>query len=130
VTLKSPESITLEVQAESVPDSKLSAKIRSVPDGVAVFVGVGPEVGVPVAVGLGPEVGVRVGVVVNAAVAVGVLAVYVITSCGGLLPSREEKITSSVLSPTSTNVKVPFPDTSGVTLYSVQVFGEMAALLS
>ena len=60
---------------------------------------------VGVRVGVGPEdwVGVRVGEA--AMVAVGVLdEVNVITSCGGLLPSREENTTLSLLSPASTKL--------------------------
>src|SRR5215216_2580112 len=62
--------------------------------------------GVLVRVGDGPEVGVRVGVFGDAGVAVGVfaLALNVITNCGRLVASREAKITSSLLSPTSTKL--------------------------
>src|SRR5688572_31392119 len=52
------------------------------------------------------------------------------TSCGELLPSRAENQTSSLLSPASTKLKVPFPATSEVTLYSTQVFISMDPLLS
>ena len=76
--------MVLDVQAEKLPDSKLSAKIRSDPLGVLVgvdaFVGVGVAVavcvGVLVGVGEGPavfvEVAVGVGVLVEVFVGVGV----------------------------------------------------------
>src|SRR5687767_16033333 len=67
VTLRSPRSIMLEDQAEKLPDSKPSAKIKSEGDGVGVRVGEGPGAGVfvldgvlvrvKVAVGDVPEVG-------------------------------------------------------------------------
>src|SRR6266545_6034498 len=50
LTLRSPPSMTLEVQAERLPDSKPSAKIRSVTCGVLVGVGEGPGVNVGVGV--------------------------------------------------------------------------------
>src|SRR5215217_1843850 len=49
VTLKSPPSVTLEVQEEKLPDSKPSEKIESMLEGVLVGVGVEP----PVLVGVG-----------------------------------------------------------------------------
>src|SRR6185503_7793580 len=70
LTLRSPRSLLLEVQAARLPDSKPSAKIKSVTGlvgvGVKVIVGVGegPGVGVFVRVkvavgdGAGPEEGV------------------------------------------------------------------------
>ena len=95
-----------------MPDSNPSAKIKSEEEGglvavapeggVLVRVAVGPEDGVLVRVGEGPAVGVRVGVFTAAAVAVVVLVLTVIANCGGLLPSREEKSTLSLLSPIST----------------------------
>src|SRR5688572_4457764 len=60
LTLRSPASLLLEVQAKRLPDSKPSAKIRSEVDGVFVIVGVGVIVGVFVGVGEGPAVGVFV----------------------------------------------------------------------
>ena len=86
LTLKSPRSMVLDVQAEKLPDSKPSAKIGSDPLGVlvgvdvgpAVFVGVGVKVGVDVLVGVGEgpavfvEVAVGVGVLVEVFVGVGV----------------------------------------------------------
>jgi hypothetical protein len=78
LTLKSPLSVLLADQAERLPDSKPSAKIKSggvdVGEGtkvaVDVKVGLGVLVGVKVAVGM--IVGVKVGVDVNAGVLVGV----------------------------------------------------------
>jgi hypothetical protein len=49
VTLKSPPSVVIDVQAEKFPDSKLSAKIRSL-SGVLVDVAVAVLVGVDVVV--------------------------------------------------------------------------------
>src|SRR6185503_9007359 len=58
LTLRSPRSMLLDVQAERLPDSNPSAKIRSVTCGVFVGVGEGPGVdvfvGVKVAVGVVP----------------------------------------------------------------------------
>src|SRR6266545_1346457 len=68
LTLRSPALVLLDDQADRLPDSKPSAKIRSAEFGVGVFVAVGVGVFVPPAVG----VGVRVGVGVFAAVGVGV----------------------------------------------------------
>src|SRR4026209_823096 len=68
LTLRSPRSLALVVQADKVPDSKPSAKIRSGSALVAVRVGVnvgvdeGPTVGVKVGVSEGRAVGVSVGV--------------------------------------------------------------------
>ena len=62
LTLRSPPSVVFDDQAEKLPDSKLSAKIRSDEAGVEVRVAVGPGVDVRVAVGAGPDVGVRVAV--------------------------------------------------------------------
>src|SRR6266542_4781893 len=50
LTVRSPASMTLEVQADRLPDSKPSAKIRSVTWGVLVGVGDGPGVNVGVGV--------------------------------------------------------------------------------
>src|SRR6185503_15803718 len=63
---------------------------------------------------------------------VGVLVpgIKVMTSCGGLLPSRAENVTLSLLSPASRKLNVPFPLTSEVTLYSTQVLVLMSPLLS
>src|SRR5688572_30342190 len=61
VTLRSPRSIVLDDQAEKLPDSKPSAKIRSEENGVGVRVGEGP----------GPGVFVLGGVLVRVKVAVG-----------------------------------------------------------
>ena len=72
LTLRSPWSVLLDDQAERLPDSKLSAKIRSDPFDVLVGVGVRVAVGVGVLVGVGEgpilvavAVGVRVGVFVG-----------------------------------------------------------------
>ena len=68
LTLRSPTSVALNVQADKLPDSNPSVKIRSgtvlVAVGVRVNVGVdeGPTVGVSVGVAGGPTVGVNVGV--------------------------------------------------------------------
>src|SRR6266508_1267789 len=72
VTLRSPASVTLDDQAERLPDSKPSAKIRS--DSVLVWVGVfvGVAVGPP-GVGVLEGVGVLIGVGVMVGVGVGVL---------------------------------------------------------
>ena len=72
-----------------------------------VGVRVSVEVGVLVAVGVAdppPDVGVRVGVDMATLVAVGALELNVINSCGRLLPSREENLISSLLSPASTKL--------------------------
>src|SRR5687768_6068144 len=77
LTLRSPESVVLDVQAERLPDSNPSAKIKSDPGvGEGVCVAVGPP-GVLVAVGVFVIVGVGVNVAVGppgvfVAVAVGV----------------------------------------------------------
>ena len=71
------------------------------------------------------EVGVRVGVGVNV-----MLLIKVMTSCGAWLPWREEKLMPSVLSATSTKLKVPSAFTNEVTLYSTQVFVLILPLLS
>ena len=65
----------MEVQADKLPDSKLSAKIRSEPLDVFVDVGVLEGVGVLVGVGDGliALVGVRVKVAVGLGVLVGVI---------------------------------------------------------
>src|SRR4030095_7883215 len=77
VTLKSPEPVLADDQAEKLPLSKPSAKIRS--EALGVFVGVlvgvreGPTVGVRVTVGVavrvavGPDVGVPMAVEVRVA---------------------------------------------------------------
>src|SRR6266545_709220 len=80
LTLRSPALVLLDDQADRLPDSKPSAKIRSAEFGVGVFVAVGVGVFVPPAVGVGVLVGVgvfappavRVGVGVLVAVGVGV----------------------------------------------------------
>src|SRR6185503_4472565 len=78
VTLRSPRSLALVVQADRLPDSKPSAKMRSgsalVAVGVGVNVGVdeGPTVGVKVGVSEGPAVGVSVGVAEGPTVGVNV----------------------------------------------------------
>src|SRR5215217_2696966 len=71
LTLRSPPSVTEVDQIDRLPDSKLSAKIKS---GSGVFVGVDVNVavGVLVAVIVGVTVGVGVGVFVNNGVLVGV----------------------------------------------------------
>ena len=70
---------------------------------VDVFVNVGVDVDVAVSLAVGTFVVVTVAVDVNVAVAVSPLWV-VITSCGGVVPSREEKVTPSLLSATNANV--------------------------
>lgn len=80
---------------------------------------------VPVAV----AVGVLLGVVVAVKVGVNPLVVSTI-NCGGALPSREEKVTPSVLSATRANVYVPLLLTSDVTSYSTHVFVPKVPLLS
>ena len=63
LTLKSPRSVTLDVQAERLPDSNPLAKIRSVAS-VALGVDVMVAVGVNVNVGVRDIVPVREGVTV------------------------------------------------------------------
>ena len=76
LTLRSPTSVALNVQADKLPDSKPSAKIRSgtvlVAVGVRVNVGVdeGPTVGVSVGVDEGSSVGVSLGMGVSLGVGV------------------------------------------------------------
>jgi hypothetical protein len=80
LTLRSPASVLLPVQAERLPVSNPSAKITSVLPGVLVDVGVLEGVDVEVAVAVGVIVGVfvdvgdgpAVGVDVTVEVAVGV----------------------------------------------------------
>ena len=66
LTLRSPRSMLLDVQADRLPASKPSAKIRSDEPGVFVAVDVavlvGVLVGVPVAITVDVFVGVFVGV--------------------------------------------------------------------
>lgn len=77
LTLKSPRSVVLDVQAKKLPDSNPSAKIKSdepgvfVAVGVDVAVGVNVLVGVSVGVGEGPNVLVAVAVAVSVGVGVG-----------------------------------------------------------
>jgi len=98
---------------------------------VPVAVGVFGGVNVDVALGVSVEVAVRVNVAVAADVEVAVDTPWVvITSCGGVAPSREEKVTPSLLSATSANVYVPLPLTKEVTLYSTHVLVPNAPLLS
>ena len=98
---------------------------------VAVPVAMGVLVGVVVRVALGVDVEVRVNVAVAAGAEVAVETPWVIiTSCGGVAPSREEKVTPSLLSATSANVYVPLPFTKEVTLYSTHVLVPNAPLLS
>src|SRR5919199_4036740 len=52
------------------------------------------------------------------------------TNCGGVEPSREEKVTPSLLSATNAKVYVPFPLTNVVTSYSTQELVAIAPLLS
>src|SRR5215212_3987654 len=88
-------------------------------------------VNVDVALGVSVEVAVRVNVAVAPGVEVAVDTPWVvITSCGGVAPSREEKVTPSLLSATSANVYVPLPLTKEVTLYSTHVLVPNAPLLS
>ena len=61
LTLRSPRSVLLDVQAERSPDSNPSAKIKSVvPVGLAVEVNVAVGVRVAVSVGVLVRVGVNV----------------------------------------------------------------------
>jgi len=105
--------------------------------GVNVFVDAGILVGVFVPVGVFVEVIVRVFVDVGVAIEMGVeviVAVRVLwvsmTNCGGVVPSREENVTPSVLSAKSAKVYVPLPVTKEVTLYSTHVLIPKAPLLS
>jgi len=75
ITLRSPASVVLDDQAERLPDSNPSAKIRSAtPVGLAVEVnvckGVAVAVGVSIAVGVLVRVGVDVGVNIKVGVEV------------------------------------------------------------
>src|SRR6185503_20904211 len=70
LTLRSPRSLLLDVQAEKLPDSNPSAKIRS--DTLDVFVAVGVRVKVGDGPGVKVDVGVGVRVGVNVAPGVGV----------------------------------------------------------
>ena len=92
-------------------------------------VAVGVRVGVAVPVTVGDGVDVRVTVEVDVGVPVSVLWV-VMTSCGGVVPSREENVTPSVLSATNANVYVPLPVIREVTLYSTHVLVPKAPWLS
>jgi hypothetical protein len=94
-----------------------------------ILVGVFVEVIVRVFVDVGVDVGVAVEVGVEVIVAVRVLWVST-TNCGGVVPSREENVTPSVLSATSAKVYVPLPVTREVTLYSTHVLVPKAPLLS
>src|SRR5688572_27038143 len=76
LTLRSPRSVLLADQAEKLPDSNPSAKIRSLTGGVLVGVGEGP--GVDVAVGVLVFVGV--GVFVDVLVGTGVLGLPMLIS--------------------------------------------------
>ncbi len=114
-----------------------------VTEGVIVIVGVRVAVAVAVCVAVDVFEGVLLGVTVdvdvcvevavavrvNVAVAVGPPWV-VTTSCGGVVPSRDEKVTPSFPSAIKTNVYVPLPDTNGVTSYSTHVFVPNAPALS
>ncbi len=85
LTLRSPESVVLDVQAERLPDSNPSAKIKSEDGvGVAEAVAVGPP-GVLVAVGVFVCVAVGVCVAVCEAVAVGPPGVCVAVAVGVLV---------------------------------------------
>ena len=103
LTVRSPESVVLDVHPDKSPDSKASAKIRST-DGVGdgVKVAVGPP-GVLVAVGVFVIVGVGVNVAVGppgvlVAVAVGVLVFVAV----GVLVGPDVGVAVGA---------VPFPDT-------------------
>jgi len=106
-----------------------------VTEGVIVLVSVRVAVDVCVAVDvfegvlLGVTVGVDVDVGVNVAVTVGPPWI-VTTSCGGIVPSRDEKVTPSFPSAIRANVYVPLAETNGVTLYSTHVFVPNAPALS
>jgi hypothetical protein len=102
---------------------------------VDVTVAVDVPVGVMVRVAVGVDVEVTVGVRVSVTVAVNVEVTgnplwVVMSSCGGVVPSREEKVTPSLLSATNANVYMPFPLTKELTLYSTQEFVAIAPLLS
>lgn len=96
---------------------------------VAVDVLVGVIVRVAVAVTVDDGVDVRVAIEVDVAVPVSTPWVSM-TSCGGVVPSREENVTPSVLSATNANVYVPFPLTNELTLYSTHVLVPKAPWLS
>jgi hypothetical protein len=96
---------------------------------VGILVGVFVEVIVRVFVGVGVDVSVAEEVGVEVIVAVRVLWVST-TNCGGVVPSREENVTPSVLSATSAKAYVPLPVTREVTLYSTHVLVPKAPLLS
>ena len=57
LTLRSPKSTVLDVHANKLPDSKLSAKIKSDEPGVLVIVGIIVAVAVGVCVGVFVEGG-------------------------------------------------------------------------
>ena len=114
----------VKVNVPPVPPEEVAVGLTAV--GVRVNVAVADRAIVGVRVGVGPEdcVGVRVGVAVDA------LEANVITSCGGLLPSREENSTLSLLSPSSTKLYVPLPVNKDVTSYSTQVLVAILPRLS
>src|ERR1044071_3496436 len=103
----------VKVKVPPVPPAEVAVGLTAV--GVRVNVAVADRAIVGVRVGVGPEGCVAV------FVDVGALAVNVTTNCGGLLPSREENITLSLLSPPRTKLYVPLPATRDVTSYSTQV---------
>ena len=96
---------------------------------VTVAIAEAVDVGVTVAVGVRLRVAVAVAVLVDVEVAVGALWIST-TNCGGVPPSRDEKVTPSVPSATKANVYVPLPVIREVTLYSTQEFVLIAPLLS
>ena len=111
--------------------------------GTGVSVGVGGEVGTggTVAEGSGMEVGdggmMEVAVGVGVLVAVGVLVTVGVCpgastshSSGRKSPSRELKVTLSLLSGRNTKLKRPLPVMWAVTLYSTQLFDPIAPTLS
>ena len=102
LTLKSPPSVLFSVQADRLPDSKPSEKIRSDALGVLVGVGVRVSVGVGVLVGVSPGVGVLLGVGVSVGVGEGPsVGVSVGVAVGvGLTPMQLALPTSVKVCPT------------------------------
>jgi hypothetical protein len=127
------DSVGLAVGVGVSVNSGVSVLLTIVAVGVSVVIGVCDGVavagGVFVNVGVDVLAGVSVGVAVKVAVPVGPPSVST-TSCGGAVPSREEKVTPSGLSATKAKVYVPFPLTREVTSYSTHVFVPKAPLLS
>ena len=100
MALKSPASLLFDVQADRLPASKPSAKIKSDPPGVFVAVGVrvavlvGVIVGVFVNVGDGPIVAVFVAVAVKVGDAIAVFVGVIVAVLIGSGP-RARKLNAS-----------------------------------